>query len=114
MVAMREHRSDLHSRDPAAGRGAAGSFQLLQPGDSHGADTQAVLSRGRSHLEPDHQPERNTIAWFFLPSGGCFRGGPSALKLSISSAGTDSEIHCGRGPFHHSSCPQLFFPFVGV
>lgn len=101
-------RSPLKS-GPTAGRSVA-KRQLLQPRESHGADTQATLSRGCSHLRPDHQPKRNAIACFFLPIGGCFRGGPCAPKLSISLAGTDSEPRCGRGPPHAALLLQLFFP----
>lgn len=105
-------RSPLKS-GPTAGRSVA-KRQLLQPRESHGADTQATLSRGCSHLRPDHQPKRNAIACFFLPIGGCFRGGPCAPKLSISLAGTDSEPRCGRGPPHAALLLQLFFPLAGV
>lgn len=98
---------------PTAGRSVA-KRQLLQPRDSHSADTQATLSRGCSHLRPDYQPKRKARAWFFLPIGGCFRGGPCAPKLSISLAGTDSEPRCGRGPLHAALLLQLFFPLAGV
>ena len=101
-------------RDPTAARSIGNEFPAVAAAgftqDSHSGH--AFL--GCSQLTRDHKPKWSSTASFFLPTGGCLRGGSPHWGSLLVWLGLTLSYTVARAPSTQFSHPQLFFPFTGV